>query len=108
MRIGSTWRFADVEHVDPEIAHEAQQLRLPTESADRETDVSGVGRKLAEGRIHSDPIPEIDFGPRVVVKLPVHISETGGDARRQAEGARHCDVELRVLVTVTDSRFHHL
>ena len=64
----------------------------------------GVGRELAERRVDRDPIAEKDFRPGVVVKLSVHVGETGRDPRRKPDRTRHRHVELRVLVAVADAR----
>ena len=72
--------------------------------------------KLVERRIDRQPeaaavaLVEVDLGPRVVVERALHaadVDQADGDARRNAERARHRDIERRVLVAVADLRAQH-
>src|SRR5918992_410140 len=94
--------------VDAQWADETEQLGLLCEPANHEAQVRGIRRKLSEGWVNGDPIPEVDFRPGVVVKLATHIREAGDGARRQPDGTREGDVKLRVLVAITGPRAQHL
>src|SRR5688500_20051234 len=94
--------------VDAESANQAKELRLLRESTDHKTQMRGVGGELPEGRVDRYPVPEKDFRPRVVVKLPAHIGETGRCPRRDPEGPSQGDVQLRMLVAVACSRTQDL
>src|SRR6185503_15916021 len=95
------------QHFDLKIAHHPQQLGLATESADDEPQVRSVCRKLAERWVDGDPVPEVDLGPGVVVKLSADVGEARGNARREPDRPRERDVELGVLVAIADALVEH-
>ena len=72
--------------------------------------------KLIEGRIHRQPqstaaLVDVHLGPCVVIKStrdPAHVHEADRDAGRNAERARHRDVQRRVLVAVSHLRPQNL
>src|SRR6185369_13036056 len=68
--------------VDLEGTHQAEQIRLASETAHCEPQVRGVCRELPEGGIDGDPALQEDLRPGVVVELPVEIRETRGHACR--------------------------
>ena len=106
-------RELEVEHRHLQLADQRQDRGLLVEAAAREPHVRRVGGKLVERRIDRQPQPaavalvDVDLGPRVVVERAAHVDEADGDARRNAERARHGDVQRRVLVAVADLGAQH-
>src|SRR5687768_12644247 len=94
--------------VDAQSADEAEELRLLRESTDDKTQVRRIGGELPEGRVDRDPVPQKDFRPGVVVKLPADVGEPSRRTRREADGARQCDVKLGVLIAVARPGAEHL
>ena len=75
--------------------------------------VASAGNWLSVGSTGSQQpaagaLVEVHLRPRVVVERAAHEDEADGDARRDAERARHRDVERRVLVAVADLGAQHL
>src|SRR5688500_11540751 len=63
------------QHGDIQRVHQPQQLGLAGQATVDEAQVRCVSGELAEGRVDRDPPREIDFRPRVVVKLPIDVGE---------------------------------
>ena len=75
--------------------------------------VASAGNSLRvgiDGQPQSAPAPSshVDLGPGVVVERAAQVDEPDGDARRDAQRARHGHVERGVLVAVADPRAQHL
>jgi hypothetical protein len=64
---------------------------LTRDTADHETEMRRVGRKLSERRIDRDPIVEQDFRPSVVEEFSVDVGQAGGDARGKSRGTCKSD-----------------
>ena len=72
-----------------------------------------VGGELIQRGIDRQPQPpaaifDVHLGPRVVVERAVDVDESHRDARGNAGGARHRDIQRGVLVAVADFRPQHL